>query len=439
MRILLVNKFHYLKGGSETYYFELAKLLKEHGHEVAFFAMQNDKNIKTDCKEYFVPNIDLNSNNKLKALDIIYSKTNKEKMIEAINDFKPDLIHVNNFQRQLSSSIITVAKQKNIPIVFTAHDVQAICPNITMLDNDTNICEKCLNGKYVNCIRKKCIKNSKLKSVLGALEGYYYRINKIYTKKISSIITPSNFLKEKLVQDGIPEQKITVIHNFIDTNKYNVENKSITNLEQKDKIEQNKSISDEENILNKEETLEQYGKLNKGYALYFGRLAKEKGILNLIDAFSKTKIGTLHIAGEGPEKEKILKFIKEQKLEDRVKLMGLLKQEEMKEQIKNCKFVVVPSIWYENCPYSIIEALIMSKPVVASKIGGIPELVKNNENGFTYEYDDIDTLKKIMEKLFKDEEIVKKLGENASKQARMEYSKQAYYDKIIEIYENILK
>ena len=147
MKILLVNKFHYLKGGSEKYYFELAELLRENGHEVAFFSMEDEKNIKTGCKEYFVKPIDLNSGSKLKALDVIYSKENKKKMQEALEDFKPDIVHLNNFQRQLSASIIDAVKEKNIPIVFTAHDMNAICPASAMLYNG-KICEDCIEKGY---------------------------------------------------------------------------------------------------------------------------------------------------------------------------------------------------------------------------------------------------------------------------------------------------
>ena len=160
MKILLVNKFHYLKGGSEKYYFDLAKLLQEHGNEVAFFSMQDEKNIKTGCKEYFVENSDMNSKNIFKALDVIYSRKNKKAMEKALDDFKPDIVHLNNFQRQLSASIIKPIKKRNIPIVFTAHDLQAICPAIVMLDSQRQICEKCLNGKYVNCAKNKCTKTN---------------------------------------------------------------------------------------------------------------------------------------------------------------------------------------------------------------------------------------------------------------------------------------
>ena len=403
MKILMVNKFHYLKGGSEKYYFELAELLKENGHEVAFFSMKDEKNIKTDCKEYFVEPIDLNTGSKLKALDVIYSKENKKKMEEALDEFKPDIVHLNNFQRQLSASIIDPIKKRNIPIVFTAHDVQAICPAIIMMDNDKNICEKCMKGKYLNCIKKKCNKGSTLKSIVGALEGYYYRAKNIYTNKIDFIITPSEFYRDKMIEDGIPENKIKALHNFVELKDYDLE------------------VSDE------------------GYALYFGRLSKEKGILNLINAFTKLKEGKLYIAGEGPEKETIEKIIKENNLENRIKLLGFLNADQMKGTIRKCKFVVVPSIWYENCPYSVMETLAIGKPVIGADIGGIPELVINDRSGFTYKYDDIEDLSNKMKKLFKNEELVKEFGTNAKKQANELYGKDVYYKNIMSIYEKLVK
>lgn len=403
MKILMVNKFHYLKGGSEKYYFDLAKLLEENGHEVAFFSMENEKNIKTNNKEYFVEEIDLNSNNKLKALEVIYSKNNRKKMKEALEEFHPDIVHLNNFQRQLSASIIKPIKKRNIPIVFTAHDVQAICPAITMLDSNKNICEECMKGKYTNCIKKKCIKNSGLKSILGAIEGKYYRIKNIYKKKIDYIITPSEFYKIKLVEDGIKENKIKALHNFIDIKQYDIETQ------------------------------------DDGYALYFGRLSKEKGIINLINAFSKIKNGKLYIAGEGEEKESIKELINENKLNDRVKLLGFLNSDEMKEYIRKCKFVVVPSIWYENCPYSIIETLAIGKPIIGSDIAGIPELVKDSVNGLTFKYDDIEDLSKKIEKLFTNNSLVKEFSEKSKEMCKELYSKEFYYNEIINIYNNLLK
>ena len=403
MKILLVNKFHYLKGGSEKYYFELSELLKENGHEVAFFTMEDERNIKTGCKEYFVKPIDLNKGSKLKALDVIYSKENKKKMEEALDDFKPDIVHLNNFQRQLSASIIEPIKKRNIPIVFTAHDVQAICPAITMLDNEKNICEKCMSGKYLNCIKKKCNKCSTLKSIIGALEGYYYRKQKIYTKKIDYIITPSEFYRKKFIEDGIPENKIETLHNFIELKDYDLE------------------------------------RTDDGYALYFGRLSKEKGIFNLINAFSKLDKGILYIAGEGPEKENIENIIKQNNLQSRIVLLGFLNAEQMKDKIRKCKFVIVPSIWYENCPYSVLETLAIGKPVIGANIGGIPELVINEKSGLIYDYNDIEDLKAKMQLLFYNQDLTFQLGNNAKKQTIKLYSKESYYKEIMQIYKKLNK
>lgn len=402
MKVLLVNKFHWLKGGSEKYYFELGELLKKHGHEVAYFSMEDEKNIKTGDKEYFVKSSDMNSKNITKALSVIYSRANKKKMEEALDDFKPDIVHLNNFQRQLSASIIKPCVKRNIPIVFTAHDAQAICPAITMMDSNKNPCEKCMGGKYMNCVKKSCIKDSKLKSLLGAIEGNYYRNKKIYLKKITHIITPSQFFKEKFISDGINEQKISVIHNFVKFDEVN-------------------------NIK------------NENYALFFGRLSKEKGILNLLKAFKQTTNGYLYIAGEGPEEKNIKKFIKDNGIKDRVKMLGYLNEKKMQNTIESCSFVIIPSTCNENCPYSILESMAMGKPIIASNRGGIPELVEDNKNGFIYKYDDINDLSYKIEKLFSNEHLINEFSKTSRKFATSKYSEEIYYNSLIKIYKKYCK
>ena len=400
MKILLVNKFHYLKGGSEKYYFDLAKLLKRHGHEVAFFSMKDEKNIKTDCKEYFVENSDMNSKNVFKALDVIYSKKNKKAMEEALDDFKPDIVHLNNFQRQLSASIIKPIKKRHIPIVFTAHDLQAICPAIVMLDSEKNICDKCMNGKYINCVKKKCVKNSSLKSLLGAIEGKYYRWNKIYSKKIDKIIAPSEYFKEMFIKDGIDSDRVEVLHNSIDVKNYDVD------------------IDD------------------KGYAFYYGRLSKEKGIYNLLKAMLSIKDRRLFVAGDGPEKGNIEQFINENNMNDRVELLGFLDSKKIKEYVRKARVVIVPSICRENCPYSVLETLAMGRPIIGSNLGGIPELVKDGEYG--YVYNNIEELTEKMKKLLDEKDLSEKMGKNAKNSAIEKFSRDTYYNKILKLYKELI-
>lgn len=400
MKILLVNKFHWPKGGSETYYFELGKLLETHGHEVAYFSMENKNNIKTNNKEYFVKQFDGNSKNIFKAFSTIYSKENKKVMTKALEDFQPDIVHINLFQRHLTYSIIKAIKEKNIPIVFTAHDLQAVCPASAMLCNG-QICSKCLNDNKFQCYKNKCVKKSTLKSLLSSIEATEYKKKKIYDK-IDVIISPSDFVGNMIKKDGI-KSKIITLHNFVDIDNFNNQN-------------------------NKDEN----------YVFYLGRLSIEKGIINLLQAFSKQDKGSLYIAGDGPEKENIIKYIKDNNLEKRVKLLGFLNQSQVKEYISKSSFVVVPSVWYENCPYSILETLSMGKPIIGSNIGGIPELIENNKNGFLYKYNDINALSKIINKLFSDKKLRNKLGKQAREIAEEKYNIENYYKKLENIYKELI-
>lgn len=395
MRILLVNKFHYLRGGSEKYYFELAKLLKSHGHTVAFFSMKNENNIKTGDREYFVDEIDMNTGSKFEALNVIYSKKNKALMEKALEEFKPDIVHINNFQRQLSASIIDAVKEKNIPLIMTAHDLNPICPASIMLYNG-EVCEDCITKGYTSCIKKKCIKNSMLKSVLGYIEKKYYDLHKIFCK-VDCIISPSEFNKNQLLKGKLKCNDITVIHNFVNETK-----------------KTDYTLGD--------------------CAFYFGRLSKEKGILNLIEAINNIPGARLIIAGDGPERENIQAYIKEHKLENRITLLGYLNQNDIRENIRKCRFVTVPSIWYENCPYSILETMEIGKPIIGSKIGGIPELIQDGINGFTYEHNDVTKLTNILMKLFGNDETVKQFSKNSKQIFIQNYSAEAYYNKLMTVY-----
>lgn len=400
MRILLVNKFHYLRGGSEKYYFELAKLLKNHGHTVAFFSMKNENNIKTGDREYFVDEIDMNTGSKFEALNVIYSKKNKALMEKALEEFKPDIVHINNFQRQLSASIIDAVKEKNIPLIMTAHDLNPICPASIMLYNG-EVCEDCITKGYTSCIKKKCIKNSMLKSVLGYIEKKYYDLHKMFCK-VDCIISPSEFNKNQLLKGKLKCNDITVIHNFVnETEKTDY------------------TLGD--------------------CAFYFGRLSREKGILNLVEAINNIPGARLTIAGDGPEKENIQAYIKEHKLEDRITLLGYLNQNDIRENIRKCRFVTVPSIWYENCPYSILETMEIGKPIIGSKIGGIPELIQDGINGFTYEHNDVSELTNKLKKLFNNDETVKQFSKNSKKIFIQNYSAEAYYNKLMTVYNKYIK
>lgn len=399
MRILLVNKFHYLRGGSEKYYFELAQLLKSKGHTVGFFSMKHEENITTGDPEYFVEEIDLNTGSKLKALDVIYSQENKRLMAKALEEFKPDIVHINNFQRQLSASIIDAIKEKNIPIVMTAHDLNPICPASIMLYNG-EVCDDCITKGYAQCIKKKCVKGSTLKSTLGVMEKKYYDIHKVF-RKIDCIISPSEFIKNQLVNGKLKYSEIVTLHNFVNESERN------------------------DYVLG-------------DYAFYLGRLSKEKGILNLIEAIGDIPNAKLLIAGDGPERERIEAYISEHKLDGRITLLGYQNQDSIHKYITNSRFVVIPSICNENCPYSVLEAMEIGKPIVASRIGGIPELIADGENGYLYKADDINELKEKLTLLLDNDDKVNRFAQKSRELYESYYSPDSYYNELIKIYNKVM-
>lgn len=349
MKVLLVNKFHYMKGGSERYYFTLAETFKAHGHEVIFFAMQDEKNIPCEQEKYFVSNSSVGGGIKSKlnmVLHIAYSKEAYKKMKALLADEKPDLVILNLVHKQITLSIIDAIKEYNpkLPIFWTMHDLIAVCPSYTMLDGNGNICEKCLYGDFKNCVKNNCIKGSKLMSMLSEYEANYIR-KKGWYNKVDLYICPSEFYKNKLQQSKLTASKIICLRNPLppDT-QYGINDK------------------------------------DEGYALYFGRLSKEKGVKTLIDQAVKAGVN-LKILGTGPIKDELKDYAKDFK---NVEFKGFQQGEALTNYIKKARCVVLPSEWYENGPYSAMEAMALGKPLIVSNNGGLPELVEDGVNGYIY-------------------------------------------------------
>ena len=350
MKVLLVNKFHYRKGGSETYYFTLAEALKQKGHEVVFFAMEDaQKNLPSEQDRYFVSNASVNGGIRSKLnmiLHLTYSKEAYRKMRQLLQDEKPDLVILNLVHKQITLSIIDAIKDhdRNLPIFWTMHDLIAVCPSYSMRDGGGRICEKCLGGNYFPCIKNKCIKGSMLMSVLSAYEAWYIRRRKWYDQ-VDLFICPSAFYRKKLMEGNFTKKPVVTIRNPLPY-----------------------------------DTVYTHGMDNEGYVLYFGRLSPEKGVKTLIEA-AKISGCPLVILGTGPQ---------EQELKDcagtaaNISFKGFQSGEALKNYVKNSLCVVLPSEWYENGPYSAMEAMAMGKPLIVSENGGLPELVEDGVNGYIH-------------------------------------------------------
>lgn len=399
MKILMVNKFLYPRGGSESYMLYLADYLKSIGHEVEFFGMYDEKNTVGNSAGLYTQNMDFHSHGLgrfLYPFKIIYSFEAKKKIMQVIDAFNPDIVHMNNINFQLTPSIIYGIKKKGIPLVQTVHDYQMICPNHLLYNFGKNIpCEKCVKGSHIHCIRNKCIHSSWVKSVIGVMEAKLYSVLKTY-KKVDLFVCPSHFLENKLLTaKGYFKGKTKTIHNFIDKEKF----------------------------------ANQYRE-NDSYIVFVGRLSKEKGIENIAGAAKLLPAYNFVVAGSGPDEE-LLESI------PNIRLVGFLSGDKLTELMGKAKVLLLPSVCYENCPLSILEAHALGVPVVTMNSGGMAELVKDGVTGTLVNTPTPEGIAQKLKETLESEAYYAALKENCQKERDSILSVNNYADILLKEYEKL--
>lgn len=395
----MVNKFLYPNGGSETYMIGLGEHLKKSGHQVEYFGMDSENRCASNSIDCYTKNVDLRNADiatKLKSsIKTIYSKESAKKIGKVLDNFKPDIVHLNNINFQLTPSIIYEIKKRNIPIVQTVHDVQMACPNHRMyIEKEGRICQECINGKYINCIKNKCVHNSTMKSAIAAVESYYYHGRNTYNL-VDCYICPSRFMADTIIKAGTDKSKIYVLHNFCE--KY-------------------------QNISAKQ--------TDKKYALYFGRLSIEKGIKTLIEVCKELPDIHFVFAGTGP-------LMDECRGVNNIETVGFKTGDELKTLIRNAIFSICPSECNENCPMSILESLSLGTPVISSDLGGSPELIKENVTGKIFKSYDKNDLKNKIQQLYNDSELLNKMESNCIEESK-NHTIDKYCNTLLDIYKSLI-
>ena len=394
LKILLANKFYYRRGGAEVYVINLENLLRKHGHEVAVFSMQHPENLPSAYEKYFPKEIDFT---RVKYRDFftsvlrpLGSKEVKDKFSRLLEEFCPDIVHLNNTHSQLSPVIAKIAHEKGIKIIWTLHDYKMLCPRYDCMRNNTP-CNLCYTDKRA-AVRYSCLKNNRLASILAWLEAEMWNRKKLeeYT---TTFICPSDFLRNEMICGGFNSQKLTKLNNFIDVAK----------------ITQPVCTG------------------KKNYYCYIGRLSPEKGVTTLLKAAAALPY-TLRIIGSG-----ILEQDLKQKYQtENIIFEGHKSWSEIEEIAGKAMFSVMPSEWFENNPIATLESLALGTPVLGARIGGIPELIEENVNGMLFESGNESDLKNKI-RLFFDNTILFNY-ESIAQDARLKYAAENHLQSLMKIY-----
>jgi glycosyltransferase involved in cell wall biosynthesis len=400
MKILQANKFFFRNGGSETVMFQERDFLLHGGHEVVEFAMQDERNLQSAHADYFVGNRSYagqGAGNIVKvsdALSFVHSPEAVRNIGRLIDDTRPDLVHCHNIYHQLTPSIIGAAKRRGVPVVLTLHDYKPVCPIYNRL-RASGPCSDCLDGDFSHVLRNRCADGSLGKSALLYAEAAVQRFMGNY-EKVDAFIAPCRFMQESITH-RVPAERTKLLYNGIDT-------QSVQDSGQDD-----------------------------GYVLFIGRLVPEKGVETLLQAHAKSSAGwRLAVAGTGPLGD----VLKAQYSPS--SFVGHLAGDALKEMIDRASVIVVPSEWYENCPMSVLEAMAYGKPVVGSRMGGIPELVEDGKTGLLFDSGNIEQLIAALDRLMASAELRKQMGQAARKRVESQFSLDSHNAGLMDIYQSVL-
>jgi len=402
MRVLLINNYHYKKGGSDVVYFNTAELLQLNGHEVYFFSTDHAENVSSRQAEYFTPNHDFRNASiiqKIKAIPaFIYDKKAHDKLLVMLDEIQPDIAHIHLFMGGLSSSILTALHQKKIPVIQTVHDYRLLCPAFSFTDGDNNICELCKDKFYLRCMIKKCSEKNLAQSAMLSFDAYFRKYIVKPVNLIDQFIFVSSFSMEKHIEfEPSYKSKALKLFNF---------NPQLHTVKP--------------------------APLKGNYFLFYGRLSAEKGLDILIKAALMANI-PLKVVGTGPLMEKF-----ENTSFDNIEFLGFKQGSELWDLVRNASFVVVPSVWYENNPLTIVEAYSYGKPVIGSKVGGIPEIIEESETGYLFQMGDEEDLAAALQKANNvSESRYSQMSANARQFAEIHFNPDLHYHELMNIYNNL--
>jgi glycosyltransferase involved in cell wall biosynthesis len=381
MKVCIVHNEYGIFSGEEAVVHNLQTLLKNNRHQVFYFQRTSSE----------IPGMRMG---KVRAFfSGLFSFSSKKAMHRCIQKFEPDVVHVHNLFPLISASVLGVCRRAGVPVVMSVHNYRLMCPN-GLLMTKGRICEKCCGGREYWCVLKNC-ENNLFKSIGYALRSAVTRKLRMFKDNVSIFACLSDFQRKKIIEDGFPEKQCVVLPNMVMWNE------------------------------KKEDTIS-----GGEYVAYVGRISPEKGVETLIEAARNCPAITFKAAGNYDRMQHLPAAAP-----GNFQFLGILKKGDVNCFISGSRIVIFCSVCFETFGVTMVEAMLQGKPVVASRLGGIPEIVEDGKTGLLFEAGNAEDLKQKVEYLWNRPELCKKMGAAGRDKALSEYSAETYYQRLMTIYE----
>lgn len=419
MKIALVNYRYFISGGPERYYFNIKEILEKNGHEVIPFSVKSSRNLPNDFEKYFLDIVDDEvyfAQAKKKTPKMIlksftrmfYSFEAKKKMRRLIRDTKPDIVYIMQMHNKISPSIVDAARAEGVPVIHRISDFQYMCPNALFYNDRIGVCEECLKGNRMACVKNKCVLNSPVYSGIKMMAKWMHDVMKV-PRRINAFVVPSEFTYKKLHEYGISYEKLNHIPTFF-------------NLKEHDpQVEY------------------------KPYVLFVGRIEKQKGLMTLVKAFETLpyELKIIGFSNDGYEDE-LKQYLgtedngKTYGKNRNIEFLGKKSFEEIVPYLKTCLCTTVPSEWYDNFPNALIESYAFKKAVIATDFGSLQYMVKDGETGLKFKYRDLDDFRQKIRWMFEHTEEAKLMGEAGYKLVETVYSPDTHYNALMKLMTKVI-
>jgi glycosyltransferase involved in cell wall biosynthesis len=400
LTVINVGQNYRITGGSDRYFFDLAELLESKGNTVVPFAAQHPENMSSEWDAYFPPGADFNSVSPINVARFFYSPLAAKQLRKLLSCTAPNIAHLHIYYGKLTASILQVLKDRSIPIVQTLHEYKLVCPVYTLNSNGTN-CQRCSVGHYLSAVRQRCNRKSFARSLLSAAESYIS--TSVGAVEIpDQFIAVSEFARERAIEGGIPGKKISVLHNFTFP----------------DRLKPTTSEG--------------------SYFVFYGRIERLKGIFTLVRAAEMANID-LVIVGRGNASAELAEYVSDRRLQNHVKILPFLGGEALAEVVRGGICTVVPSEWYETFGLTIIESFCYGRPVVASRTGGMTEIVDEGIDGLLFTPGDETELAEKLRFMDANRGIAAEMGKRGRVKAETQFSPQRHFDGLSKIYNDVMR